>query len=355
VLAGHRQVWAVIKTNPLIAAVLAVAVGSALWSVSPTITLQMSIQVGLCTLFACFLSARYTTERLMQLLIFMGLASALLSVLFVFALPSYGMLQGKAGGEWEGICNHKNTLGLSMAFLLSPVFFIDRYSRGRKAFYSALLLFLIFKSQSRGAWLYTAGMLLFIGWLELVRRARTRELTLLLMLTATAGTAITVAGLHFWPILAASMGKDPSMTGRTEIYAEVWRSILKHPILGYGFDTFWLPTNAESQRICMAIRWPNVGYAENGILELALQIGFLGVGLVIAMIARAGIQGARLLRSPRYSPRVGWFLTILFLAALTNIDAGWFMTSDTLDWVLILVSCIGLNKEMNGVAALASR
>ena len=354
VVAGHRQVWTVIKTNPLVAAVLAVAAGSALWSVSPTITLQMSIQVGLCTLFACYLSARYTTERLMQLLIFMGVASALLSVLFVLALPSYGMHQGKAGGEWEGICNHKNTLGISMALLLSPVFFIDSYSRGRKALYSALLLFLIFKSQSRGAWLYTGGMLLFIGWLWLVRRLRNRELTLLLILTATFGTAVTVIGIHFWPVLAASMGKDPSMTGRTGIYTEVWRSILKHPILGYGFDTFWLPENPESQRICMAIRWPNIGYAENGILELALQTGFLGVGLVVAMITRAALQGARLLRSPRYSPRVGWFLTILFLVALTNIDAGWFLTSDTLDWVLILVSCIGLNKETTGLQAFAS-
>jgi O-antigen ligase len=150
------------------------------------------------------------------------------------------------------------------------------------------------------------------------------------------------------------MGKDPSMTGRTGIYTEVWRSILKHPILGYGFDTFWLPENPESQRICMAIRWPNIGYAENGILELALQTGFLGVGLVVAMITRAALQGARLLRSPRYSPRVGWFLTILFLVALTNIDAGWFLTSDTLDWVLILVSCIGLNKETTGLQAFAS-
>jgi exopolysaccharide production protein ExoQ len=354
VLAGHRQVWAVIKKNPLIAAILVVAASSAFWSGSPIITLQMSIQVGLCTLFACYLSARYTTERLMQLLMFMGVAAALLSVLFALALPSYGMLQGKAGGEWQGICNHKNSLGLSMAFLLTPVFFINSYGRGRKVLYSTLLLFLIYKSQSRGAWFCTGGMLLFVGWLAMVRRLRYRELTLLLILTATVGTAITVAGLHFWPLLAASMGKDPSMTGRTGIYAEVWRSILKHPMLGYGFDTFWLPGNPESQRICMAVRWPNIGYAENGILELALQTGFLGVGLVIAMIAKAGVQGARVLRSPQYSPRVGWFLTILFLAALTNIDAGWFLTSDTLDWVLILISCICMNKEMNGVQASAS-
>jgi O-antigen ligase len=142
------------------------------------------------------------------------------------------------------------------------------------------------------------------------------------------------------------MGKDPTMTGRTGIYIEVWRSIVKHPILGYGFGGFWYAGNPEAQRIRLALAWPTIGYAESGILEIALSLGFIGVGLIVAMIGNAAIQGARLLRSPHYSPRIGWFLTILFLVALTNIDAGWFMTSDTLDWVLILVACIGMNEEM---------
>lgn len=145
------------------------------------------------------------------------------------------------------------------------------------------------------------------------------------------------------------------MTGRTGIYIEVWRSIMKHPILGYGFGAFWYAGNLECQRIRLSLPWPNIGYAENGVLELALQMGFLGVGLVVAMIAKATVQGIRLLRSPSYSPRIGWFLTILFLAALTNIDAGWFMTTDTLDWVLILISCIGMNEEMRRTRPLLPR
>jgi exopolysaccharide production protein ExoQ len=346
VLAGHRMVWQVIKRNPLIFAILALAVCSALWSSSPQITLQMSIQVGLCTLFACYLSARYTSERLMQLLIFMGVASSFLTILFVFALPGYGLFQGHAGA-WQGICDHKNTLGLSMAFLVSPVFFVNSYSRGRRLLYCGLLLFLIYESQSRGAWFDTCGMLLFVGWLAVVRRIRHRELTLLIFLTATLGTAILVLCLHFWPMLAGSVGKDPSMTGRTQIYAEVWRSIMKRPLLGYGFDTFWIPSEPESRRIGFAIAWPGIGYAESGILEMAAQIGFVGVGLIVAMFAKAVVQGVHFLRSPHYSPRIGWFLTVLFLAALTNIDAGWFMTPNTLDWVLILVSCIGMNDAMH--------
>lgn len=214
-----------------------------------------------------------------------------------------------------------------------------------------MLIFLIYKSQSRSAWFDTAGVLLFVGWLGLVRRVRARELPSILLITATMGVVIILLGLHFWPMLTTSMGKDPTMTGREGIYIEVWRSILKHPVLGYGFGAFWYGGNFESHRIGLAIRWPNIGYAENGLMELALQSGLLGVGLVLAMIARTIGRGIFLLRSRHYSPRVAWYLTILFLVGLTNIDAGWFMTLSTLDWVLILVSCIGMNQEMRRALA----
>jgi exopolysaccharide production protein ExoQ len=344
VLAGYREVWAVLRRNPLILAMLALAICSVLWTVSPTITINSFIEVGLCTLFACYLSARLTAERFMSLLIFVGSIAAVLSILFAIFLPAYGIASG-SNGEWLGICSQKNELGVSMAFLLTPVFFTNSYGRGRKLLYSALLLFLIYKSQSRGAWCDTAGMLLFVAWLSLIRRLRARELAPLLLIMATIAAATAALGLHFWPLIATSMGKDPSMTGRGPIYLEVWRSIIKRPVLGYGFGAFWYGGNPEVKRIGIAIHWANIGYAESGVLELALQIGFLGVSLVVLMIGKAAVQGIRLLRTPQYSPRVGWFVTVLFLAALTNIDAGWFMTVDTLDWVLILISCIALKQE----------
>jgi exopolysaccharide production protein ExoQ len=343
-LAGYRETLSILKRNAVIPAMLALAVCSALWSASAQITIQMSIQVGLCALFACYLSTRFTTEHLMQLLIFMGVASALLSIFFALALPAYGVFQGYEGGAWQGICDHKNTLGISMAFLLTPVFFTSSYGRGRRLLYGALLLFLIYKSQSRSAWFDTAAMIFFVAWLNLARRIRVRELAPIVLTTAIIGVTAVVLGSHFWPMLTASVGKDPTMTGRSEIYTEVWRSILKRPVLGYGFGAFWYSGNYESQRIGLAIRWPNIGYAESGILDLALQTGLLGVGLLILMIGNAAGQGIRLLRSPHYSPKIGWFLTIIFLALLTNIDAGWFMTINTLDWVLILVACIGMNE-----------
>ncbi len=348
VFAGYRQVLSVIRKNWLIPAMLSLALCSALWSASFIITVQMFIEVGLCTLFACYLSARFTTERLMELIIFMGVAAAILSIVFSTALPSYGIFQGYGASSWQGICSHKNTLGVSMAFLLTPIFFSSAYSRGRKLGYISLLLFLVFKSQSRGAWFDTAGMLMFVGWLTLIRKVSPRDVRLLLVTTATFGALTISLSIHFWPQLAALVGKDATMTGRTDIYHEIWKSIMKQPLLGYGFGGFWYPGSLESQRVGLALGWPNIGYSENGVLELALQIGFVGVSLVSAMVGKAILQGTRLLRSPFYTPRVGWFLTIFFLAALTNIDAGWFMTSDTLDWVLMLIAAIGMNEQWHG-------
>lgn len=352
VTVGYREVLQVVRKNLAIPLMLGLAVASARWSASAQITLQMCIQVGLCTLFACYLSVRYTAERLMQLMMFMGVVAGLLDILFVFALPSYGLFQGYGGAAWQGICNHKNTLGISGAFLLSPVFFTDAYSLWRKIAYGALQVFLIFMSQSRGAWGYTIGMILFIGWMHLLRRVRGRELTLMIVFSSMAVFAVGVSIVYFWPQLMLLLGKDSSMTGRTEIYSQVWQTILKRPWFGYGFGGFWFPGSLESQRIGIALGWPGIGYAENGVLELALQTGLVGVAINFWFIFRAFFQGLRLLRSPIYSPRVGWFLSILVITFLTNIDAGWFMSSDTLDWVLIVIACVGLNAEMSRLKAI---
>jgi O-antigen ligase len=144
--------------------------------------------------------------------------------------------------------------------------------------------------------------------------------------------------------VASMLGKSASMSGRTDIYREVWAAILKSPILGYGYGGFW-GVSPEATRIGLAIGWTGIGYSENGILELALQLGIAGVGLVLWMIARAVVQGVRLLRSPHYQPRTGWYLAILCLAALSNIDAGWLLSTGTLDWAMILIACIGLNAQ----------
>jgi O-antigen ligase len=342
---GWPGIWIRLKQNLLLSAILALSLSSVLWTSSTKITVQMFVQISLCTLFACYLSIRVSTRQLMQILIFMGVAASLLSILFAIALPSYGIFAGYGTTAWQGITNHKNALGVGSAYLLLPAFFATEYSRSKRCAYGALLILLIVLSQSRGAWFYTLGIISFIAWMQFYRRLRRSESLLLLLITGVAFLSLILLIIAYFPNLAAMIGKDPTMSGRFKIYEEVWQAILKKPLLGYGLGGFWFPGSLESQRLALTIGWANIGYSENGFLELALQIGLLGVTLLVAMLGTAFIRAARLLRSPFYSPRVGWYLSILVLAMLTNIDAGWFLTADTLDWVLIVIACIGLNQE----------
>lgn len=343
-LSSVRAIWTTLRRNPLIALGPVLIFASALWSDSAGNTIRMGIEVCLCTFFTCYLSARMTTERLLRLLMLMGVASALLSALFALALPSYGIFAGYGGGAWNGICDHKNTLGLSMTWLLTPVFFVDGQRPAHRLLYAMLILLVIGMSQSRGAWMYTAGAICFAGGLHLIHRLRRNEAMLLVLIALVLFAVLGVIGWRSIDTIAPMMGKSASMSGRTDIYREVWKSILKEPSFGYGYGGFW-GVNPEADRIGLAIGWANIGYSESGILELGLQLGFVGIALVLLMLGRAAWQGVRLLRSPYYSPRVGWFLTLLFLAVVTNVDAGWLLVSGTLDWPLILIACIGLENE----------
>ena len=345
VAVGWPGIWIRLKQNLLLSATLSLALTSVLWTSSLKITVQMFVQISLCALFACYLSIRVSTQQLMQILMFMGVAASLLSIFFAIALPSYGIFAGYGTSAWQGICNHKNTLGVSSAYLLLPAFFATHYSRSIRCAYGGLITLVIFLSQSRGAWFYTLGVVVFVAWLHFYRRLRRSESLLLVLITGAVCTALIILVTVYFSDLATLVGKDPTMSGRFKIYKEVWLAILKRPVLGYGLGGFWFPGSLESQRLGLSIGWANIGYSENGILELALQIGFLGVAFVLGMIATAVVRAVKLLRSPFYTPRVGWFLTIIVLAMFTNIDAGWFLTSDTLDWVLIVIACIGLNEE----------
>jgi O-antigen ligase len=344
---GFVKIKTVLLRNRLILLGLILTVVSALWSATPLLTLRMSVELILSTGFTCYLAARFQPERLMNLLLMFGLIAALFSIILVLFMPKYGLFHGYGSGAWQGICNHKNSLGIAMAFLLTPVFFVQKPFL-LKACYSALLLFMVAMSQSRGAWLETLGTLAFVVWLFAFRKCQGKESVVLLMVTAAAVTVIVILGIWYLGPITRMLGKDPTLTGRTGIYTTVFDSILRSPILGYGYGAFW-KFDPESFRIAIRLKWMNIGYAENGFLELALQLGIVGVLVVLAMFIKAIRQSIFLIRSGLYTPRIGWYLTIIVLDLLTNIDSGWLMVSHTLDWSLTMVACIGLANEVRRI------
>ena len=342
-LVGHKLILRVALQNKLLLLAPAFAALSAAWSVSPTLTLRTTFELLMTTGFAFYLSARYSTERLMKIMVYLGWISAVLSLLLVVLAPAVGVYHRDSSGAWQGIFSHKNFLGVGMAFFLTPIFFV-RGRLGGKIAYSMTLLFLVARSQSRGAWFVTAGLLMFAGWTALSHRVKKREFLLSIIVVAAIAVFLVALGVAYYEPLMRWIGKDPTMTGRTDIYAAVLHSILKHPVLGYGYAAFWF-LNPESVNIGLQIGWAAIGYAENGILEMGLQVGLVGLVLIFIPIVRAIGQGLRLLQPRNYNPRIGWFCAILFVELATNIDAGAILTPTTMSWTLTIIAVVGLANE----------
>jgi O-antigen ligase len=93
-----------------------------------------------------------------------------------------------------------------------------------------------------------------------------------------------------------------------------------------------------------------IGYAENGFLEIWLQLGTIGLSLTLMLFGRAIWQSVRLLRSRCYTPPVAWFSAIIFLELVTNIEAGIVMDAFSINWTLTLIALVGLANEARTMA-----
>ena len=195
--------------------------------------------------------------------------------------------------EYVGVATSKNMLGVMC--LISGIFFFwdfvirwpDRRERRTKLIivvdiaFMAMTLWLLTLSSSA-----TSSVCLAIGCLVIVAantRLIRRHPGVLKFLIPVVSCAYLVLALGFDinGNLAGAVGRDPTLTGRSNI----WKAVLSthtNPIFGTGYESFWLGSRLEHV-------WQLAGHvneAHNGYLELYLNLGIIGVFLLfIFMVA----------------------------------------------------------------------
>jgi exopolysaccharide production protein ExoQ len=137
------------------------------------------------------------------------------------------------------------------------------------------------------------------------------------------------------------LGKDPTLTGRTEIWQASMLSILKHPILGYGYRAFWRGYQGESANASFAAHWA-VPAAHNAFLEVWLTLGAVGLALVLYSLLRAGRDALVCIRAR--SPYFGWCASVVFLTIVTSVAEGFLVNPNSLMWILYILACVGLSE-----------
>ena len=329
--------------------------------VSQQITRTASASIVLLggILLIFYIMSRYTLNEVLELFFVLGTGTIVASILFAIALPQYGRdLMGGHSTAWKGIFSAKNYLGnMALFFLTVAVSYCPRTNFWKSLRVSQILFCLLAIAFSRAAtsYLLTAVYITYALTLKMVRGFRKKDYFvafILLFVIFAAGTTVIILQPDF---LISLLGKDATLTGRTEIWDEVMTSIVKHPLFGYGYQAFWLGFKGESYRIILAVTWA-LGQAQNGFLDVTLEMGMVGLIIVLSLFAFAFRDGVVcLLRSHDQAQlrAVEWYMAIVILTAIYNLDESFLFEPKHLGSMMFLLACVGLKLEQMRVQSFA--
>ena len=292
---GLKGVRRLLPGLGLALSVLALVAGSVLWSIDPSETLKRAMLYGVVILGAAGLAGAYEGEEILKLLLIACAVSAVASLVACIATP--GMARMAVTGELRGVFPHKNAIGPVMAIgALTTFHQLSERRRSRILYTMLLALFVLCAAMSRSAtslltiFAYGAGF----GLTGLLLHPRFRQIGIIL--TALALPIVLLAAATKDSVLGI-LGKDPTLTGRTVLWEFVQDNIRLRPFLGWGYSAFWQPDNPAANAISLTLGW-YVPQAHNGILEILIELGFVGAALLVTLWLRNLLLAAGRLRTP---------------------------------------------------------
>jgi O-antigen ligase len=332
-----------IRASAPLLVVLVLAVVSTLWSDDPPSTLRRAIELAGSGVLSLYCVLRVGTRAFLETLGVGIVMLSLMSVAFVILLPEHGIVAGEYGDDaWKGCFNHKNGLGQAMILGIITVGCAMKGTRGvgRWLHVAALVIFAVLLVNSRSGTSIAIGAALAIAapiglW---IRRTRSRDLALALglgMLLTVAGGLLSDSGRD---AVFSALGKDETLTGRTGLWRLTVDAIEERPVLGYGYKAFWLTDGGGGDQIRREETWEPT-QAHNGFLEVALDIGILGLACVGVFLVHG------LVRATQYFWRgddlwSAWPLLALCAFILTNLAEATMVKFFEVPWVVFVAAYV---------------
>jgi exopolysaccharide production protein ExoQ len=291
ILMARSFKWdAFLVRNSALTALLSFALVSVLWSDFPFIAFKRWYRdLGNYLVILVILSDPRPVEAVRTFLRRLFYLLIPLSILLIKYFPResihYSFWTGAA--EYVGAATSKNTLG-AMCMLSGIFFFWDtviRWSERKErrtrrillvnVAFLAMTLWLLDKSSSA-----TSRVCLMVGclviWAAKGKMFRRHPGFLKVLLPACFVIYLLLSfGLDLSSRLASAIGRDPTFTGRTNI----WHAVLSthtNPLIGTGYESFWLGPRLNQV-------WQLAGHvneAHNGYLEIYLNLGVIGLFLL---------------------------------------------------------------------------
>ncbi len=279
---------------------------------------------------------RFVTQDLMRCLFLCFAFASILNVPFVLNQDPI-FIAGKLIG-YPGFFSFKGLLGecASIAFLLAlHEIFYPGLRRASAIIVIIVATWLTFVSQSKGS-LGFAIISPLVAGLTLITARRMRISPAVVLLS------ILVCYLIFSSITGFSMNKvswyiygNYTFSGRTVIWDFANYEFARRPLLGWGYQSFWL-VGPDAPSVVDAPGWvKSMMSAHSGYWDVKLDLGYVGFALFLGFIITTLHVIGRV--ADRDRTRAWLMLSLALYVILTNfLETTWMHGMDTL-WVIFLI------------------
>jgi O-antigen ligase len=320
----------------LITALLALALASAMWSGDPGLSIRRSAALAGTTIFGLTLALSYEPSELSRLLCRFSALFIVFNLGIAVILPGYSYHQTQ-GLAFSGSFTNKNDLGhvLGLSIVILAV-------AGRKCINRLLWLgyivvgagFLL-ATNSVGSIMAVIVALVTvhsIGLHKLVRFPVYRMVAYLLTFSLVA--VVVVISCFDLTLVLGAFGRDTTLSDRTLLWPLLVEAGRQTWLLGAGYGTMW---NAAAHDFLEAALYAgNIRNAHNGYLETWLNLGVLGVALVLGLMLLSFSNLVKRQKSADGELFACVAIGILTYMAVANMVSARLVAYDDISWSLLI-------------------
>ncbi|MGK7900657.1 MAG: O-antigen ligase family protein [Hormoscilla sp.] len=271
--------------NLLLGFFLLLSLLSTLWSDTPIYALKHNLVILQVSIFAAHIAQRYSWQKLVSILRWSTTVLSFLSAFYALTKPSFAINTVKIG--WQGVLPHPNRLGILLSLNITLWLFHAMFYPKQRLLAIGIALFSLYVRQntnSATSLIVIIILLVLVACLQILKKLPYRQAFVGVLVCMLVGTSITFILLENWNELLESLGKDPTLTGRTKVWPQMIERGLERPLFGHGTHSFWQESRGEdnpAHGIVSDNGWVPP-HAHNGFLEIFLEFGLMGLIIFIS-------------------------------------------------------------------------
>ena len=315
---------------------------STFWSESPEWTAQRGLHLTGKVLVAYRLAQIFGLTEILTYVRDCLFIVVLVAALTAILLPEIGTQSYRGGTAWNGLYTHKTGLGHTAALCSLLCLHSFMTGAGRSALTMMyLVLSLLVTALSLSATSYVALAAAVVIYIVAVKRglsgatiSQRKDAVILGSAFIAFGAIVAYA---FVELILNILGRDITLSGRTDIWQGVLEMVKEKPALGYGFFAAW-----RSDQVAYVLErvWIWTPSAHNSYLQCLVDLGIVGLVLFLGYLFQTCINwgkcyiryGGEFLLVTGISLGVLLFMGMLESSLFKGQQVNWFF------WVLMSIS-----------------